>query len=76
MNQEVDIYIDDDGYVCFEVYPDIAKEKVFWTLHSNGWEAFLPDQDDPCYHTYEHTFPTDYDLGEVRKIYQEHLNKK
>lgn len=61
----MNIYIDDDGYVCFQ------DGNVFWTLHYNGWEAFLPGEDESCYDTGEHTFPTDDELAEVQEIYED-----
>ena len=61
----MELYIDDDGYVCFK------DGGIFWALHYNGWEAFLPDEDEPCYGTDEHTFPTDDDLAEAYKLYEE-----
>lgn len=70
------IYIDDDGYLCFTDCEDMGGEGVWWTLHYGGWEAFLPDTDDPCYSTDEVTFPTDDEMGEVAQIYQEYLNKQ
>ncbi len=64
------LYVDDDGYVCFR------DGEVFWTLHYSGWEAFLPESDDPCYSTYEYIVPTDDDMGEVQAIYEQYLKLK
>lgn len=58
------LYIDDDGYVCY------MDDKVFWTLHYNGWEAFLPKEDVPCYSSGEMTFPTDDELAEVMEMHE------
>lgn len=65
------LYVDDDGYICF------LDGEVFWTLHYDGWEAFLPDQDEPCYLTDEYTYPTDDDMGEAYAIYEKwKINKR
>ncbi len=61
----MELYVDDDGYVCFR------DGEVFWTLHHNGWEAFLPNKIDPCYTTNDVTFPSDDDLGEAMWKYEE-----
>lgn len=58
----MELYVDDDGYICF------MDGNVFWTLHSDGWEAFLPDMDVPCFYTWKNLFPTDDELAEVQEI--------
>ena len=63
----MELYVDDDGYVCFR------DENVFWTLHHNGWEAFLPNKIDPCYSTNDVTFPSYDDLGEAMWKYKDSL---
>jgi len=53
------------GYICFK------DGEVFWTLHSNGWEAFLPNKIDPCHSTYDYMFPSDDDLAEAMWKYED-----
>lgn len=58
-----DIYIDDDGYVCFEmVSKSNPIDRVIWTLHSCGWEAFRGNAEEPIYSTDDVTYPTKDDL--------------
>lgn len=66
MNSYV-IYVDDYGYISF------YDNKVWWTLHHNGWEAFLPNADVPCVSTYGVTFPSDDDMGEAQEMYEKSL---
>ena len=61
----MDLYVDDDGYICF------LDGEILWTLHHDGWEAFLPGKDEPCFCTGDVTFPTNKDLREARAIYEE-----
>ena len=60
----MNLYTDDDGYICF------ADGDIFWTLHSNGWEAFMPGKLPPFYGTGNYTFPTDDELAEAYKMYE------
>lgn len=55
-----DLYIDDDGYICF------MDREIFWTLHTQGWEAYLPNKDMPCFLTWKVTFPKDEELAEAQ----------
>lgn len=59
----MELYVDDDGYVCF------MDGEIFWTLHHRGWEAFLPGKIMPCYETHDYLFPRGDILGEVMGIY-------
>lgn len=61
----MDLYVDYDGYVCFQ------DGEIFWTLHHNGWEAYLPGEDEPCYCTGDVTFPTKEDREEAYTFYEE-----
>ena len=63
----MELYVDDDGYICFR------DGEIFWTLHKNGWEAYLPDAELPCHYTWNVTLPTDDEMGEVQEIYEEWL---
>jgi hypothetical protein len=54
------LYLDEDGYVCF------MDSGVFWTLHFDGWEAFL---DEECiYQTCKREFPKPEQLQSVLDI--------
>lgn len=63
------LFVDADGYICFR------DGEVFWTLHSNGWEAFPDDKDwyAPIYESGDITFPTDEDLQAAQNIYLKRL---
>lgn len=73
------MFVDDDGYICFYSHADmgeIEEDRVFWTLHSTGWEAFLPNSDSPCFYTWKNTYPSDDELGEVAEIFEFYLKEQ
>ena len=61
----MELFVDDDGYICFK------DGNVFWTLHRYGWEAYMVGKLMPSYGTGEVTFPTDDDLAQAYKFYEE-----
>ena len=71
MKKDFELYLDDDGYVCF-IQQDNDGTNVLWTLHYGGWEAYLPPSaDEACYETGEHDFPFDRDLEAVSELMDE-----
>lgn len=45
-----------------------------WLFHSyKELEAYLPNEDFPCFETGEHTFPTEDEQGEVAATYEKWL---
>ena len=65
MKKDLELYIDMDGYVCF------IQGEIWWTLHSQGWEAFLPNEDKPCYATFQFNFPSEKDLNKSMNLFLE-----
>ncbi len=55
-----ELVVDADGYVCF------IDGEIEWTLHAEGWEAFIEGRTDPVYSTESVTMPTEDDLCEAR----------
>jgi hypothetical protein len=67
-----ELFIDDDGYVAFTDKAGFSGVGIIWSLHRNGWEAFInaPGNDEPIYSTNEVTFPTDDDQANAALEYE------
>ena len=70
------LFVDDDGYICFITDEDKIQKGVIWILHYKGWEAFFHDAVDPFFHTYDVTFPSEFDQKEVSSFVEEYLKEK
>ena len=67
------VYIDFDGYECFYQYTEETHTgNIWWTLHSDGWTAFVDDGiADPLFCTGDIFLPTEKDMEEALKLYRE-----
>jgi hypothetical protein len=70
--KDYELYVNTDGYICFTQ----ENGNIYWTLHSDGWEAYFPMQDEPAYETYEITFPTETEFEVVEQFYTKFMNQE
>lgn len=66
------LYVDDDGYICFENHNFEKGPGLWWTLHYDGWDAYVDNhkENDPVYGTGDHMFPSDNDQVEAASFYE------
>lgn len=61
---DLDIFVDDDGYTCFN------DEPVWWCLHAQGWQAFDDriDSVEPVLTTPRMTIPSNERLAQAKNL--------
>lgn len=77
-HKQLELYVDDDGYVCFKDFEGLEPPGIWWTLHWGGWEAYVdhPNEENPVYMKGGVEFPTDDELGEAAEAYEEEIKRR
>lgn len=72
------LFVDDDGYICFNDTNFECGPGLLWILHSSGWEAYEigSNSANPISLTDEITYPTDDEQADAAQFYEVYCDNK